>query len=520
VRAAAETIGQVVSLLLISLEESEVFSQRLVRNVTLRAVVDRFASPLPLPQALAAAHEDLLYLVDAAGAVLHFAGRDTFIGQTPPQAQAAQVLMVMRSLASGDLLALDELRLRFPELADAGGAGGGALLLPLSPESDDAILWFRPELNKTVTWGGDPTSHGSIDVASGRISPRTSFAAWERTVSGRGAPWTEADLAIARELRTAIHIEIAQRAVVALKATTERLGLLAEHSGVVVALSDLEGTRLFVSPASERVLGWRPEEMVDRNALEFIHPDDHKVLREANIELLKGSGQSSATYRFRRPDGSWLWVDGHARLRDGMNEGIPPDYIVVLRDATERKEAEVKLQDALDRMEQMANTDGLTGLANRRHLDVAAIREWRRCARESLPLSVLMVDADRFKLFNDRYGHLLGDDCLRAIAAQLTAVARRPGDVAARYGGEEFVLLMPNTAREGALSVAERLCQAVRDLDIKHEGNGDLGIATISIGLATAWPGDSKREFADVVPLIAAADVALYGAKSGGRNRE
>jgi diguanylate cyclase (GGDEF)-like protein/PAS domain S-box-containing protein len=298
-----------------------------------------------------------------------------------------------------------------------------------------------------------------------------------------------------------------------------RLGALAEHSGVVVALSDLDGTLRYVSPASERVLGWRPEEMVDHDMLAFAHSEDHAVLLEAKMELLAGGGQSSATYRLRRPDGSWLWIDGQARLRDGPDGSSASDYIVVLRDASERKADEIKLIEAMNQMELMAITDGLTGLANRRHLDVSAEREWRRCARDNLPLSVLMVDADRFKFFNDRYGHLAGDDCLRAIAARLTAFARRPGDVAARYGGEEFVLLLPSMELEGALSVAERLCQAVRDLGIEHEGNGGLGFATISIGLATTWPGDSQREFADVVALVSAADAALYRAKSGGRNQ-
>ena len=356
VRAAAATLGQVVSLSLQSLDDSEVFSQRLVRNAMLRTVVDRIAMPLALPDALASAQDELLYLVDAAGAVLHLARTTVFLGRTPARSEAEGTLRVMRSMVGTEPLALDDLGLRFPELADAAGASGGALLLPLALDSDDAILWFRPELTSTVTWGGDPRIHGTVDLASGRISPRASFAAWEQTSSGRCAPWTQADLAIAQEFRTALRAEVAQRTVVALKASAARLGLLAEHSGVVVALANLDGTRLFVSPASERVLGWCPEDIVGRNVLEFVHPDDHKVLLEAKIEILAGAGQSSATYRFRRPDGSWLWVDGQARLRDGTDGGTASQYIVVLRDATERKEAEAKLIDALRRMEQMANT--------------------------------------------------------------------------------------------------------------------------------------------------------------------
>lgn len=517
-RAAAGTIGEVGSLLLQRLADLERSSRRHLRNATLTAVVDRIAAPLTLPDALVSADVDLLALADAAGALLRVSGASLFLGRTPPAVFAERTLATMRSQAGGDVFAFDDLHLRFPELAEPSGAGGGALLLPLSPDSDDAILWFRPELANTVTWGGDPNAHGSVD-AEGRIAPRVSFAAWQETVRGRSAPWTAVDLAIAVELGSAFREEVAHRTTMALRESEARLGLLAEHSGVVVSLTDLDGTRRYVSPASERVLGWRAEDLVGRAASDFIHPDDREVALAATVRLLSGNGESSVTYRFRRPDGSWLWVDGQARLREGTKEDRPTDYIVVLRDATERKATEVKLLEALERMEQMAATDGLTGLANRRHLDVAAGREWSRCAREHLPLSALMVDADRFKLFNDRYGHLAGDDCLRAIAAQLTAAARRPADVAARYGGEEFVLLLPGTGPDGAACVAERLCRRIPELGLAHEGNGEFGVVTVSIGIATAWPEDAAGEYADTVALFLEADAALYLAKAGGRNR-
>ena len=132
---------------------------------------------------------------------------------------------------------------------------------------------------------------------------------------------------------------------------------------------------------------------------------------------------------------------------------------------------------------------------------------------------MLLLDADHFKLFNDRHGHLAGDDCLRAIAAQLAAAARRPGDLAARYGGEEFLLLMPDTDRAGALEVAERVRKLVLDLAIAHEASPAPGVVTVSIGVATAWPGDPESGPKSVSTLLAAADTALYQAKSLGRDR-
>jgi diguanylate cyclase (GGDEF)-like protein len=132
---------------------------------------------------------------------------------------------------------------------------------------------------------------------------------------------------------------------------------------------------------------------------------------------------------------------------------------------------------------------------------------------------VLLLDCDHFKLFNDRYGHIAGDSCLRAISSQLDAIARRPGDLPARYGGEEFVLLMPSTDQEGALVVAERLCRRVQDLRIPHEGNAVAGVVTISIGAVTAWPDGCEDISGGIADFLSAADAALYQAKRDGRSR-
>jgi diguanylate cyclase (GGDEF)-like protein/PAS domain S-box-containing protein len=309
----------------------------------------------------------------------------------------------------------------------------------------------------------------------------------------------------------------AQREAAAALAESEaRFRLLAEHSGDVVALNDIDGTRRYVSPAVERVLGWQPEDIVGRKGSEFIHPDDRPLLAAALAAMRAGEADTTVTYRHRRADGSWLWVDGRARLLPAA-EGAPPDrYVGLLRDASLRKAAEAKLQETLERLAQMAATDGLTGINNRRGFDSALDREWRQSEREQLPLSVALVDADSFKLFNDHYGHLAGDDCLRSIAAQVQAAGRRPSDVAARYGGEEFVLLMPNTDEAGALLVAERLRRLVEAVGIQHAGNkAGSGIVTVSAGVATVRPfGGGTTPKA----LLETADAALYRAKESGRN--
>jgi PAS domain S-box-containing protein len=263
----------------------------------------------------------------------------------------------------------------------------------------------------------------------------------------------------------------------ALREAERRFRLLAEHSSDVVCLNDASGINLYVSPAIERLLGWTPEDLCGKNAIEFVHPEDRDILSNAQLSLADGVQESTALCRYRCPDDSWVWVEGRARRLAVTETRDTQRHVVVLRDATERKHTELLLQSALKRLQQAANTDGLTGLANRRHFDQSLRKEWRRCSRRNLPLSVLIIDADHFKLFNDRYGHLAGDECLRAIASQIAAAARRPGDLAARYGGEEFVLLMPETSREGALQLANRLCTADRSLYLaKRDGRNRVAM--------------------------------------------
>jgi diguanylate cyclase (GGDEF)-like protein len=158
--------------------------------------------------------------------------------------------------------------------------------------------------------------------------------------------------------------------------------------------------------------------------------------------------------------------------------------------------------------------DNLTGLANRRYLNQAMKLEFRRAARAGHPVSLVMIDLDLFKSFNDRYGHPAGDDCLRAVSRAIQGVLRRPGDIAARYGGEEIVLLLPDTDLLGAVRMAEEARQAVTSLGLRHEAS-PYGIVTLSAGVGSC---QQVREPATWPSLIKAADEALYAAKAEGRN--
>ena len=165
-------------------------------------------------------------------------------------------------------------------------------------------------------------------------------------------------------------------------------------------------------------------------------------------------------------------------------------------------------------IEAQAQTDGLTGIANRRTFDESLEREWLAARREGKPLSLLFLDADHFKRYNDRYGHQEGDELLKMLALALKNKARRPRDLAARYGGEEFVVLLPRTTLQRAVAVAETIRRAIAELGVPHEDN-EGGIVTVSIGVASAIPAEGDTPAA----LVEAADAAVYQAKAAGRNR-
>ena len=185
------------------------------------------------------------------------------------------------------------------------------------------------------------------------------------------------------------------------------------------------------------------------------------------------------------------------------------------RELEERVAQRTEELNALNRrLEALSMTDGLTGIANRRHFDGVLAEEWNRALRAGQPLALALLDVDWFKRYNDRYGHQAGDECLRRVAGVLGGSVGRSSDFVARYGGEEFAFIAPGLGGEEALRVAERVCRALHELDLPHQSS-DYDRVTCSIGVAACVP--SAEDSADA--LLQAADAALYRAKAAGRNR-
>jgi diguanylate cyclase (GGDEF)-like protein/PAS domain S-box-containing protein len=300
-----------------------------------------------------------------------------------------------------------------------------------------------------------------------------------------------------------------------LRGSERRFRLLAEASSDIISLTDLRGVRHYVSPASLEVLGWQASELMGGSFKDLVHPDDLAVIERTFEDYRNGAPPRSVEYRCRKPDGSYVWVETKQRLHRDPDTGEPAGFVKVTRDISVRKVEEEEQQRAFETVEQMASSDALTGIANRRHFDLVLEREWHRAAREQASLSLLLMDVDRFKNYNDLYGHVNGDECLKQVVEAIKPLICRPADLLARYGGEEFVVILPNTDPIGARQMAEWIRRAVEWKRIPHPGNPPHAVITLSVGCASVVPNPSVT----LLHLLEAADEALYRAKSTGRNR-
>lgn len=244
------------------------------------------------------------------------------------------------------------------------------------------------------------------------------------------------------------------------------------------------------------------EAAIARGELTGIPADQAKSFIDNAMARLRVPG----TVEFPLYDGRWV--------ESRTTPSADGSCLVVCSDITRSKKDALELRNLNEALVEMAMTDGLTGLLNRRAFDTSLTMELGRSSETNLSLSLLLIDVDHFKAFNDRYGHTAGDACLKEVASTVRTVTRRPGDRAARYGGEEMAVILPNTSNEAALELADDLRIRIRDLQISHLGS-DKGVVTVSIGIATFDGGDLPVSAAE---LIDQADQALYRAKAAGRD--
>ncbi len=274
-------------------------------------------------------------------------------------------------------------------------------------------------------------------------------------------------------------------------------------------------TFAYIGPQIESLLGWSPASWVDvRDWVDRMHEDDRERVFNFCVSQSMAGVDHEADYRALTKDGGYVWIRDvvHVvRRPDGEAEAL----IGFMFDISERKKTEQELVRLQKELEELSFKDGLTGVANRRMLDSVLELEWGDAQRNRQPLSLILIDIDLFKQYNDRYGHLGGDECLRRVARRLGGAATRSRDFFARFGGEEFVWVLPQSDEVAAARVAERCREEIFKEQIPHQASSVGQIVTVSMGAGTIVPAHGD----DLHAFIASVDTRLYRAKAGGRNR-
>ena len=290
------------------------------------------------------------------------------------------------------------------------------------------------------------------------------------------------------------------RAEQALAQSQARLSALFEHALNAILLASDEGRYIGANPAACAMLGYTADELLALSVTDLVLPDTLSV--DQYWAGFLQAGRSRGRVQLRRKDGAVIVAQFNA-----VAQMLPGANLSIMSDITDEVQAQARLQD-------LAHTDALTGISNRRHFMDLAVAALDRAARLGQPLALLMVDLDHFKAVNDRHGHAAGDRVLQAFV-QMAAGVMRQGDLLGRVGGEEFAALLPQTDEAGATALAQRLVQGARDNPVTVDGQA---IAfTVSIGLVVLRPPWQATPSIDT--LMQAADQALYASKAGGRDR-
>ncbi len=289
--------------------------------------------------------------------------------------------------------------------------------------------------------------------------------------------------------------------------------LLLDHSQEMIILAPFDESRRYVSGASLRITGFTAEEFLALKPLNMFHPQDRGIAEQVLKELRAGKLEHQFRYRMLRKGGEYRWVEAKVTGYCEPSTGETIGYVATVRDIADQLEREERLAQDNRAISEVAALDELTGIANRRTFNMALGMEVSRLTRNSHDLSLLMIDVDFFKKYNDLYGHLAGDACLRRIAGTIRDCVRRGTDLVARFGGEEFVALLPMTNAAGGAQLATKILQGIAGLAMPHL-DSPHGVVTISIGVSS-WPAGSPLE---PELLMERADRALYQAKERGRN--
>ncbi|GAM13065.1 sensor domain-containing diguanylate cyclase [Mesobacillus selenatarsenatis] len=300
----------------------------------------------------------------------------------------------------------------------------------------------------------------------------------------------------------------------ALRESEEQYRFIAENSSDMIGRLSSDGIIIYISPSSRGILGYRNDELIGKNIYGKIHPDDRESLIEQYGNPKELSGIVTSSYRMLHKNGGYIWAETTVRpVKD--KSGNASGMMFATRDVSARRTIENQLRESNSLLRKLSSLDGLTEIYNRRAFDEFLKTEWAFACKHKTPVSLLLLDIDYFKKYNDTYGHIQGDECLKSVARELERFFHEKGYFAARYGGEEFAVVLPNTDAQKASGLAEGFQSAIREMKIEHANSKVSEIVTISIGVSCVKPSDPE----EMKQILEFADRALYKAKHNGRNR-
>jgi diguanylate cyclase (GGDEF)-like protein/PAS domain S-box-containing protein len=290
-----------------------------------------------------------------------------------------------------------------------------------------------------------------------------------------------------------------------------------ETSIDAIVCADEAGLVTLWNPAAEKMFGYSHKEIVGQ-PISVLMPINYRAKHDAGFEKFLETGQ--VNFLGKSVELFGLQKNGEefpVELRISASNYFGWSFTAGIRDISERKKAEKELTLLYNKFEELSYLDGLTKISNRRKFDATLDKEWKRAQRNDATLSLIMVDIDYFKLYNDHYGHLQGDECLKIVAKAVDSSFNRVSDLVSRYGGEEFAILLPETDSKAAILGAERCLSSVSKQKITHEHTKVPGLDAVSVSIGVASTSPSLDD--QPLELVGAADQMLYKAKHNGRNR-
>ncbi|WLR57047.1 PAS domain S-box protein [Mesobacillus subterraneus] len=300
----------------------------------------------------------------------------------------------------------------------------------------------------------------------------------------------------------------------ALRESEEQYRFIAENSSDMIGRLSSDGMILYISPSSKIILGYRNDELIGTNLYSKIHPEDRQILLEQYGNPKELSGIVTYSYRMLHKNGDYIWAEttvSPVKDKSGKASGM----MFATRDVTARRTIENQLRESNSLLRKLSSLDGLTEIYNRRAFDEFLKTEWEFACKHKSPISLLLLDIDDFKKYNDTYGHIQGDECLKTVARELEGFFHEKGYFAARYGGEEFAVVLPNADAQKATQLAADFQSMIQAMNIEHQNSNVSENVTISIGLSCVKP----RNPMELMLILEFADRALYKAKLNGRNR-